>query len=84
MYVADKICHPDSPNEDSVAPAARNAVGIKPSAVALERFASASESCTLPRVAYLQWLMEAGWRGLGHFILDEPTLAGYINCRGYC
>lgn len=54
MYVADKICHPDSPNEDSVAPAARNAVGIKPSAVALERFASASESCTLPRVAYLQ------------------------------
>lgn len=32
MYVADKkMCHPDSPTEEFVAPASRNA-GIKPSA----------------------------------------------------
>lgn len=81
--MADKeICHPNSPNEEFIASAARNAVGRKPSAdSACKDHISCRELTpppSQPRVA-----SGGGVERLGHPTQDGSSLAGHISSRGY-
>lgn len=86
VCMVDKICHPEPPSEEFVAPAARNAAGRMSSAGSTCKDCLSCKACPPPlppRGSLCPAIDGARVKRLGHFVRDGPTLIIHIRSRGY-